>query len=163
MTRAAPTPPVPLAVRPQPSKDDSRRLEPVQARSRFASLPTGAELLPVGVVAQLLPIPSYSILQALLIAALAAVYHALYAKTAIPFIGILYNNAAKLGHLAAFIVAGRDGCSLSGVPLACQLIFFRRNPRQPIDGDKVAHLVMTAPMTSKPSSICRRITSSFPS
>jgi hypothetical protein len=51
------------AVRPQPSNDDSRGQEPLQAGSRFASLPTVAGLLLVGVVVQLLPIPSYSIRQ----------------------------------------------------------------------------------------------------
>jgi hypothetical protein len=100
--RAAPTRPVLSAVRLQPSNNDSLGPEPVQARSRFASLPTGAELLLVGVVVQLLPIPSYSILSALLIAALAAVYHALWPKTVIPFIGILSNKAAKSGHVACF-------------------------------------------------------------
>jgi hypothetical protein len=60
---AAPTSPVLSAVRPQPSNDDSRGQEPLQARSCFASLPTGAELLLVGVVVQLLPIPSCSIRQ----------------------------------------------------------------------------------------------------
>jgi hypothetical protein len=66
--RAAPTSPVLSAVRPQPSNDDSRGQEPLQAGSRFASLPTGAELLLVVVVTQLPPIPSYSILRALIAA-----------------------------------------------------------------------------------------------
>jgi hypothetical protein len=57
--QAALTSPVLSVVRPQPSNDDSRGQEPLQARSRFASLPTGAGRLLVGVVIQLLPIPSY--------------------------------------------------------------------------------------------------------
>ncbi len=56
--RAAPTPPEPSEVRPQSSNDDSRGQEPVRARSRFASLPTGAGLLLVGGAARLLPIRS---------------------------------------------------------------------------------------------------------
>jgi len=55
---AAPTPPAPSAVRPQSSNDDSRGQEPVQARSRFASLPTGAGPLLVGGAVRLLPIRS---------------------------------------------------------------------------------------------------------
>ncbi len=55
---ATPTPPVPSEVRPQSSNDDSRGQEPVRARSRFASLPTGAGLLLVGGAARLLPIRS---------------------------------------------------------------------------------------------------------
>jgi hypothetical protein len=58
---AAPTSPVLSAVRPQPNNDDSRGQEPLQAGSRFASLPTVAGLLLAGVVVQLLPIPSFSI------------------------------------------------------------------------------------------------------
>jgi hypothetical protein len=53
------TPPALSTVRPQPSNDDFRGQEPVQAHNRFASLPTGAGLLLVGNTVRLLPIRSY--------------------------------------------------------------------------------------------------------